>query len=108
MKKKTDKDLANFFNIYSNDEDGSRYFNMTRSVYFDGNAEAYPFTYNKYIAKEGDAWTTISYKFYNTIEYWWIICKFNSVIDPTVMPIAGELLKIPTLELANKVKKEIR
>ena len=100
-------DLANFFNIYTK-EDGARYFSLLRSVFFTGTDEAYPFMFTKYLVQGGDAWTTLSYRFYGTIEYWWIICRFNDVSDPTSMPVAGTYLRIPVADLVNKVKNDMR
>lgn len=38
----------------------------------------------------------VSYRVYNTPVYWWIIARFNSIINPETA-VAGTKLKIPVL-----------
>lgn len=101
-------DLANLFNIYSS-IDGNLYFNINRTVVVKGGDNPLAGVYNQYMVNEGDQWTTISFKFYNTIELWWVICKFNSIHDPTIDPIPGEIIKIPTenvlMTIVNGIKE---
>ena len=89
------QDMANLFNIYSSVE-GNLYFNINRTVVIKGVENLLAGVYSQYMVREGDQWTTISFKLYNTIELWWLICKFNDVTDATLGPIPGSLLKIPT------------
>lgn len=39
----------------------------------------------------------ISYKFYGTVDYWWVLCFVNEIIDPISDIKAGTLLRIPEL-----------
>ena len=104
-------DMANLFNIHSTvDDDGSTvdYFNINRTVYFNGIDNAAPSFFTPYTATANDTWTLISYKFYGTIEYWWLICKFNGVNDPTGFPVVGEVLKIPSEILRKDIVKHLK
>ena len=40
---------------------------------------------------------SISYHYYGTVNYYWIICHFNGVIDPTTELKEGLKIKIPKL-----------
>jgi len=39
----------------------------------------------------------ISYKSYNTVRYWWLICYVNGIEDPFHDLFLGQLLQIPNL-----------
>ena len=39
----------------------------------------------------------ISYKYYGTVQYWWIICVVNDIGDPFVDIDVGDLLDIPNI-----------
>ncbi len=95
-------DMANLFNLYS-PGDGEFYFNINRTVFIKGMDNPLAGVYNQYMVQEGDQWTTIAFKFYNTIELWWIICKFNQVYDATAIPTPGTIIKIPTENVVQTV-----
>ena len=39
----------------------------------------------------------IAQRIYNNPNYWWVICMFNGIQDPTLLP-AGLVLKCPVLD----------
>jgi len=39
----------------------------------------------------------ISWKVYQTVDYWWLICFVNNIQDPFNDIISGDLIKIPNL-----------
>lgn len=100
--RQSDPDFANLFNIYSN-TDGQYVYNINRTLYFKGTDNMLPSIYNLYIIKFGDTWTKIAYDNFGSIEYWWLICKFNGIINPVDLPIEGEVIKIPTTDIAKKI-----
>ena len=55
-------------------------------------------TYHQIKAGEEGRWDLISYKYYYTVNYWWIICLANDVSDPFESPSAGTLIRIPSLD----------
>ena len=81
----------NFFNIYK-DNDGTKFYNLLRSINIfpagDSSAE------DKYVVNEGDTWYYISYKYYKTIELWWLVCEYNQIKDATVLPTPGSVIKL--------------
>lgn len=64
--------------------------NLTRSNY----------KYNTTIvqAQEAGRLDLVSYRVYNTPVNWWIIARFNSIINPDVVQ-AGTRLRIPILSI---------
>ncbi len=55
-----------------------------------------------------DNWTIISFKFYQTIELWWLIAKVNNIADPTVDPIVGSTIKILKSDVVNQILSVLR
>ena len=39
----------------------------------------------------------ISYNHYGSTDYWWVICMFNSIVNPLVDLYVGKVLQIPDL-----------
>lgn len=85
------ENYENVFNIYT-DENDFYYFNLLKKVDFPDDID--PNIYDYYEALPDDFYPLISYKFYNNIKLWWIVCAVNHIDDPTSAPIAGTLLKI--------------
>jgi hypothetical protein len=94
------EDIENLYNLYQ-DSDGYYFFNLTRTVIFPEDLNQN--TYVEYVIQPKDMWTTISYKFYNTIKLWWLVCSANNIMNPIALPKAGNILKI----LNNFVVKDI-
>jgi hypothetical protein len=87
------ENFANLFTI-GIDKDNYRQYLINRSMYF-SNVDNYPPKLLKYYTIQAkDTWTLISYKFYGTIELWWIVCKLNGIINPLEFPEAGTIIKI--------------
>lgn len=87
------ENLANMFTI-GIDSNNYRQYLINRTLYF-SNTDNYPAKILKYYTVQAkDTWPLISYKFYGTIELWWIVCKLNGIINPLDFPEAGTLLKI--------------
>jgi hypothetical protein len=40
----------------------------------------------------------ISFRFYNTVKYWWFICAYNGKADPFDCFEQGEVIRIPSLK----------
>jgi hypothetical protein len=54
----------------------------------------------------------ISYRIYNTTSYWWILMKYNNIIDPLEELVPGLILKVPDASdirnFVREVKKKIK
>lgn len=56
----------------------------------------YQYTTTTVLSNETNRLDLVSYRVYNTPVHWWIIARFNSILNPNELP-AGTLLKIPNL-----------
>jgi hypothetical protein len=81
----------NFFNIYE-DSDKTKFYNLLRSI------NVFPaensFVEDEYYVQPNDTWINISYKYYNTIHLWWLVCEYNRITNPLDMPKLGTKLKL--------------
>ncbi len=100
----SDYDYENIFSVYT-DEDGFFFYNLLNSVNFPEDIS--PLLYNLYTVKAGEVWPTISYRVYNTIKLWWLICAANRIFNPLVMPDPGTKIKVLTAPAVNQVLKRI-
>lgn len=80
----------NFFNLYQL-QDGNYFYNLLASV------NIFPATDSSledaHIVKPQETWVYLSYKYYNTMDLWWLVCAYNQVINPTKMPEVGTTIK---------------
>ncbi len=97
----TKYDYSNIFNIYE-DEDlrdelvSSKSFSINKAVTFNnvpGPSDKNP-NYETYEVQGQDTYHNIAFKFYGTEKLWWLVCKLNSIIDPSVLPTSGTLLTL--------------
>jgi len=80
----------NFLNIY--DDNGYKFYNLLKSInIFPANNSEVEESYN---VQYHDTWHNISYKYYNTMDLWWLVCEYNQIKNPVVMPEAGTQIKI--------------
>lgn len=57
----------------------------------------YPFSYHRVTESDLMRPDLISFKYYNTVQYWWVILRVNDVRDPYDGLVVGALLKIPSI-----------
>lgn len=97
--------LENFFNIYQ-ENNGEYYYNISNTINFDSDNIA-EFAFDWYTVMTGDTYTFISYKHYNTINLWWLICSLNNINNPTSLPEPGSRIKILKTSYVNDVLTRI-
>lgn len=100
-------EFSNFFNIaYDSDVDLYSYV-INKSLYFKTppNGVVLSDVYTYYTIVSNDNWPLISYKNYNTVDLWWLVCKFNNIVNPFETPRVGELLKILNQNVADVILK---
>jgi nucleoid-associated protein YgaU len=51
----------------------------------------------EYIAKEGDRWDQLSYKFYRTPIYWSVLASANDGANGSIFVKPGKIIKIPEI-----------
>lgn len=50
--------------------------------------------FDEYIVEYRDDWDSLSFKFYNNHNLWWLLAKYNNIIDPFAELVVGEKIKI--------------
>jgi nucleoid-associated protein YgaU len=95
----------NFFNIYEDSSNNFKYYNILRSI------NLIPSTgtdaEESYTVKYNDTWLLISYKYYNTMDLWWLVCAYNQIKNPTKMPEPGTLIKLLKPSFVGMVIEEL-
>lgn len=98
--------FENFFKIYKDDHTQELFFNIIKSInIFPTNNSDIEIEY--YISNV-DTWYLISYKHYKTIELWWLICCYNNIKNPMVLPELGSPIKILRPEYVGFVLQELQ
>ena len=87
----TNAHFENLFDVYE-EEDEKYFYNLLKTVNMPKDLD--PIYYDNYVVKYGDMWPTISYAFYGNVVLWWLICATNQVMNPTVAPEVGAVIKI--------------
>ena len=95
------KSMADMFNIYN--MDGILTFNLLQTFNVDNLDNISPRFYTEHIWTEDDHWTLLSYKYYGTIELYYMILKFNEISNPFETIPVGTRLKIPTRDAVDMV-----
>jgi hypothetical protein len=57
----------------------------------------YPVLYYRIMADDVLRPDLISYKSYQSVKFWWIICFVNKIQDPLTDITPGDLIKIPSI-----------
>ena len=84
--------FENFFKVYQDSDTGNLFYNLLKNVsVFPANDDSVEDTYT---VKHEDTWAYISYKQYNTMDLWWLVCEYNGITNPTQFPEIGTTLKL--------------
>ena len=95
----------NFFDIYIDPNNNEKYYNIIKSVnvFQSNNSDIETI----HIAAESDTWYSISYKYYNILDLWWLICCYNQIINPTKRPTPGSTVKVLNRQYVSVVLEEL-
>lgn len=102
----SDKSLANLFTIEI--KDGKFEFRSNKTILVVGSENANQELYDIYKTSPNDSWALLSNKYYGTTDLWWVICKFNMISNPNIMPKNGEIIFIPKIEIVNLILTSIK
>jgi nucleoid-associated protein YgaU len=81
----------NFFQVHINEE-GRWVYNILKGInVFPANNSSVE---DEYIVVSNDTWYLISYKYYKTMDLWWLVCEYNQIKDATKKPNPGDTLKL--------------
>lgn len=84
--------FQNFFNVYKDGDNDLLFYNILKNVsIFPANDDSVDV---EYIVKPSDTWVYISYKYYNTIDLWWLVSEYNEIRNPTNFPPVGTKLRL--------------
>lgn len=66
----------------------------------------YPFQYHRVTDADVKRVDLISYQYYETVDYWWLLLRVNGIRDPYNGLEVGDVLRIPSLlDLYDNTKK---
>jgi hypothetical protein len=103
-KKMSNTRYERFLNVYK-DSDDMLFYNLLRSIVVlpaeDSSVE------DEYIVRPKDTWILISYKYYDDMNLWWLVCEYNQVKNPTELPKVGSKLKLLKPEFINSILTEL-
>jgi hypothetical protein len=102
----SNKSLANLFNIEI--KNGKYEFRSNKTIIIIGSEQASQELYSLHKISSSDSWASISNQYYETTDLWWIICKFNGIINPNVMPKSGSIIFIPKSDVVNTILNAIK
>jgi len=96
----------NLFNVYQN-ESQQYFYNLLSKVNFPENiSEEYYTIYT--VGNDSVPYTLISYRVYNTISLWWLICAVNQITNPVCFPAPNTQLKILSPQYVREVLLSIK
>ena len=96
----------NLFNVYQN-ENEQYFYNLLAKVNFPQEiSDEYYTTFT--VGNDSIPYTLISYKVYNTISLWWLICAVNHITNPIDFPAPNTQLKILKTQYVRNVLQSIK
>ena len=96
--------MEDFSRIFDVSQDGSGFnaFLVNRGMYINS-TNIPPSMVTVHSVEPNDTYTKISYKYYDTIDLWWLVCKMNNVVNPFEQLQTGTLLKILNKQYVQKM-----
>lgn len=95
----------NIFNVYS-DSDIGYFYNLLKTVNFPSDLSSD--VYDIYVIEPTDTWPLISWKMYNSIFLWWVLCSVNNISNPLKFPSPGTEIKIIKTRYLQTILNNIR
>jgi hypothetical protein len=100
------KSLATYFSVES--KDGVYNLLANKTITIIGSQNANPGTYIVHVFSVNDQWTLLANRYYNDVSLWWVICKFNGISNPFIVPEIGTEIKIPVKSVVDLILSEIK
>lgn len=98
------ENMENIFQVYT-DENDRYFYNLLQTIRIPTDLPKGYYTF--YNIKYGDTWPTVSYKFYQTPNLWWVIVAANNILNPVTQPEPGTTIKIIKTEIVRSMLIEI-
>ena len=100
------KHLENMF-VIKQDNDGVYYYDLTDTIYMNPD-DLTPTSYQEYKISNGDNFYSLSYRYYNTFQLWWVIAIVNNIDNPfEINNMIGKIIKIPVISVVNQILRVI-
>lgn len=99
------RNLQNAFQVESDTESNQYYYNLLETVHIDGETLEYD-SYFEYITKRGDSLMSISSRFYQTLDLYWIVGVVNKIVNPFSLEV-GTTLRILKPSVAKTILTSI-
>lgn len=96
------------FSILDDVSNNTYYLNIFRTYVTNVSALNDNSFYELYEVDNNDWWDSISYRFYNTPQLWWVICIVNNITNPFEELYPGKVLRILKNSYIYNILKEIR
>ena len=105
----TDIDLINFFDVEEREKTSGvdTFFNLNESVQIDLGDYVSSYLKTTHIVKSGENLKLISYKYYQSVSYWWILAKVNHIEDVFSDLKVGQKIYILSADFINRIYQEI-
>lgn len=100
------ENIANIFDVVI-DKNNNYVYNLNDNLIIDLN-DVSSNSFNVYVTRPKDTYHGIAHKFYGTRKLWWLIAKFNNIINVMDFPTPGTKLKIPTVNVKNTIVRSIQ
>jgi hypothetical protein len=97
-------DYSNIFDSYT-DEEGYSFYDLNNNLIIEGDVD--PVLYDVIFYNEGTSFYELSYKFYGTVQLWWIILLANNIVNPFEDVKNGDKLKILKKEVVSQILSNI-
>jgi hypothetical protein len=98
--------FENLLNVYTDTDTDYNFYNLLRAI------NVVPtnndLAEDQYITTFTDTWVSISYKHYNTMDLWWLVCAYNQISDATKRPEPGTVLKLLKSQYVGVVLSELK
>lgn len=99
-------EFTNFFDVVEKQSENGNvitFFNLNEGVTIEGIDDIRKASVKEHICRNGDNLRFISYKYYGTISYWWLIAKVNNISDCFEKLEAGRKIYILSKEHMNYI-----
>lgn len=99
--------VENMFTV-KEDQDGFTYYDLTDTVYINPN-ELSPILFSEHSVSIGDNFYSLSRRYYDNTNLWWIIATVNRIDNPfDLQTMVGDTIKIPIKSLVSEILSVLR
>lgn len=97
----------NIFNVDQTDANNYYFYNIIKTVHINAK-DLDPAFYFKHTVDRSTPFTSLSYRLYDSINLWWLICILNNINNPVEFIEPGTVLYIIKKQYLSTVLNEIK